>query len=127
MLRRGDLVPHFEVKTLQGELFSYATVWQRKNLVLVTLPATEAGSPATYVPQLTAWIPEFTAHNAECVMTQDPVPGILSPGVIIADRWGEVVFVVATSAIADLPRPQELMDWLAYVQTQCPECEGEVK
>lgn len=127
MLQRGDLIPHVEVRTLQGELFSYATVWQRKNLVLVTLPATEAGSPATYVLRLTAWIPEFAAQNAECVMTQDPVPGILSPGVIIADRWGEVVYVVAKSNVADLPPPQELMDWLAYMQTQCPECEGEVK
>ena len=60
-------------------------------------------------------------------MTQDGVPGIPSPGVIVADRWGEVAYVVATSAVADLPPPQELIDWLAYVQTQCPECEGEVK
>ena len=34
MLQRGDLVPHFTVKTLHGDEFSYATIWQRRNLVL---------------------------------------------------------------------------------------------
>jgi hypothetical protein len=27
MLQRGDLVPHFTVKTLHGDEFRYATIW----------------------------------------------------------------------------------------------------
>jgi hypothetical protein len=41
MLHRGGSVPHFEVKTIGGELFSYSSIWQRKNLVLLAIPAAE--------------------------------------------------------------------------------------
>jgi hypothetical protein len=38
VLQRGDQVPHFEVRTSGAELFRCASIWQRKNLLLVALP-----------------------------------------------------------------------------------------
>jgi hypothetical protein len=26
-----------------------------------------------------------------------------------------------------LPTPEDLLDWIRYVENQCPECEGEAK
>jgi hypothetical protein len=70
MLRRGDLVPHFTVKILQGDEFSYATIWQRRNLVLIALPATDSESARRYVAELATRSAEVIASQADCVITQ---------------------------------------------------------
>ena len=127
MLQRGDSVSHFHVKTLQREEFSYSTIWQRKNLILVTLPDPDSDSARSYVSGLTDRSDEFSRGAAECVITRDSVAGVPGPAALVADRWGEVVYVAATSEVEDLPRADELLDWLDYLQTRCPECEGEAK
>jgi peroxiredoxin len=127
MLQRGDLVPHFEVKTVEGELFSYSTIWQRRHLVLIAIRAAESEVPETNVSELMARKSEFTAKDAECVVTADRVPGIRSPAVVVADRWGEIVHVATTSQVEDLTSPEELLDWVDYLARRCPECEGEAK
>ena len=127
MVQRGDSVPHFEINTVGGELFSYSTIWQRKNLVLVALPAAESEGSGRYISRLMARQSEFSAKNAECVMTRDRVPGITSPGVVVADRWGEIAYVATTSQVEDLMSPEDLLEWLDYLEKRCPECEGEAK
>ena len=127
MLQRGDSVPHFEVTTVGGELFSYSTIWQRKNLVLLCLPAAESESSGAYMSELLARKSEVRAKDAECVVTRDPVAGIASPGIIVADRWGEIAHVAQATHVDDLTSPEDLLDWLDYLEKRCPECEGEAK
>ena len=124
MLQRGDTVRHFEVRSISG-VFRYATVWQRKNLVLVCLPG--AGTDDAYISELTARLPDFRERDTECVITQDGVAGVAAPGVLIADKWGEIVYVEALPTPDRLPDPADLLDWVDYVQRRCPECEGEAK
>ncbi len=127
MLQRGDSVPHFAVRSLEGEPFTYSTIWQHKNLLLVTIPTIDSESTRAYAADVTTRVREFDDQDLECVITRDVVPGIVAPAVVVADRWGEIVFAVETSDVADLPAPQELMEWLNYVSNQGPECEGEAK
>ena len=127
MLQRGDSVPHFDVRTVGGELFSYSTIWQRRNVVLLVLPAAESKSPGNYVSRVLARKSEFTAKDAECVVTAESVPGIQSPAVVVADRWGEIVHFATTPEVDDLTSPDELLDWVDYLERRCPECEGEAK
>ena len=127
MLQRGDLLPHFTVKTLHGDEFSYATIWQRRNLVLIALPVTDSESVRRYVSELAARGAEFADGDADCVITQDRIQEIPSPAVLVADRWGEVVCIAAKSDVRDLPQVEDVLEWLRYVQTRCPECEGESK
>jgi peroxiredoxin len=127
MLQRGDLVPHFEVRNLEGEPFKYSTIWQHKNLLLVTIPTLDSESTSAYALDVTARVRESGDQGVECVVTQDSVPGVSAPAVVVADRWGEIVFAVEKSSFSDLPAPQELMEWLNYVRNQCPECEGEAR
>jgi hypothetical protein len=79
------------------------------------------------VSQLAAQRSEFAGKGAECVVTRDGVPGIQSPAVVVADRWGEVVHVAATSQVGELTSPAELLQWVDYLGRRCPECEGEAR
>ncbi len=127
MLQRGDLIRHFELTNLGGDAVAYSRIWQRQNLVLVTLPASRSEDGfKDYVSQLTALIPAFGPDTA-CVMTRDSVSGIPCPGVVVADRWGEILNVAAAPTVAELPRPHEIVEWVDFVQRQCPECQGEAK
>jgi hypothetical protein len=126
MLQTGDLVPHFTVTTFSGESFDYSDIWQRKNLVLVLLPAESAAS-TKLVDQLTAHMSELTGDDSACVITRDRVSGVPSPGIVVADRWGEIHHVADGKTVDDLPGPDDVIEWLRYVQHQCPECEGEAK
>ena len=127
MLQRGDLLPHFTVTTLHGDEFSYATIWQRRNLVLVALPVTDSESARSYVSELAARGAEFSDCDADCVITQDRVQAIPSPAVLVADQWGEIIYIAAKSDIRELPQVEEVLEWLRYVESRCPECEGESK
>jgi hypothetical protein len=127
LIERGDLIPHFEVRTIAGSPVAYSTVWQHRNLVLVTMPSGRSAAGDAYVAELSARLPEFRVLEAECVVTADPIAGIQSPSVVIADRWGEVMFVQTANDVAGLPAVQELLDWVNFVQFRCPECEGEAK
>ena len=126
MLQPGDLIPHFEVTTVGGERIAYATMWQRRNLVLVTLSDPDSDASRNYVSELCNRIWQFRAQNTELVMTPEQVPGIPHPGAVVADKWGEIIDVRAAAA-AGLPSAEDLLEWINYVETRCPECEGEVK
>lgn len=124
MLQRGDSVPHFTVRTVDGDVFDYSTIWQRKNLLLVRLPNTTTDNGAL-VSDLRASATEFRALETQCVVTRADVSGLPAPGLLIADRWGEIVHVVAGSESAQSPKTEDLLGWLEHVQRRCPECEGE--
>src|SRR5262245_60157417 len=124
-LQRGDQVPHMEVRTLGGGVFSYTTTWQRKNFVLVAIP--EAAAPSSYISELSARAQDFADLEGVFVVTHDDVHGLPAPGVLVADRWGEIAHVAIVPLVSDLPTASELLGWLDYVQRRCPECEGEAK
>ena len=125
MLRTGDLVPHFTVTTLSGESFDYSDIWQRKNLVLVLLPHADSAATTKFVDRLTAPMSELTGDDSAWVITRDSVSGVQSPGIVVADRWGEIHHIADGKTVDDLPGPDDVIEWLRYVQHQCPECEGE--
>jgi hypothetical protein len=125
-LHPGDQVPHFEVTTISGRRVAYGQLWQLKNLVLVALPRATSAAADGYVSALAARAPEFERHEAACIVTRESIerfPG----GVLVADRWGEIAHLAAASDVTDLPAPDELIEWLGYLQLRCPECEGEAR
>ena len=125
MWQRGDRVPHFEVATLPGERVSYATIWQQKNLLLVLLPEVPDAGEETYVRNLNAAATTFT--DTACVITRDPIGDVPAPAVVVADKWGEVIHATAAASVGELPSAEDLLDWIEYVRSKCPECEGEAK
>ena len=126
-LRRGDLIDQFEVTTVDGSRFTYASVWQHKNLVLIALPDRDCVTGRSYESAVHDRMAEFNARNTACVVTREPVPGLPRPGALVADRWGEILFVRSPADLAGLPSVAELADWIDYAEIRCPECEGEAK
>jgi hypothetical protein len=119
-----EAVPHFDVADIHGTRVSYATIWQRKHLVLVVL---KPGDEPHYVTRLGAVERELADLQTRLVITRESVAGIDAPGVIVADRWGEVAFARSAPTAGDLPDPAELVEWAQHLQHKCPECEGEAR
>lgn len=118
-----DRVPHFTARTLTGDPVSYASLWQHRQLVLVTLPSGR-GEGERYAREVREAFADATDDIA-LVLTRDEVPGIPAPGAVIADRWGEIIHAVRADSVERLPPAQELRDWAEHVRQRCPECEGE--
>jgi peroxiredoxin len=117
----GDQVPHFRITAMDGRTIDYSTIWQSRNLVLVSVPAGTNASPALNHLQT------LSLEDTALVVTREPVPGVVAPSVIIADRWGEVMHVATASDPDQLPDRDEITAWIEHVRQRCPECEGEVK
>jgi hypothetical protein len=103
-----------------------SAIWQRKPLVLVTLPD-DGPSSHSYAEQLMGKCRGAHDDDTAWLVTPERIPGLPSPGAIVADRWGEVMHVAQASNVAELPVPDELVEWADYVQHRCPECEGEAR
>ena len=120
----GQRVPHFAVRTVDGSVFRYATIWQRQQLLLVALPASGAADYARDLGNLAA---ACYQRDSVCVITREAIDGLRAPAAVIADRWGEIAHVAAAADASGLPAPAELLDWLEHVMHRCPECEGEAR
>jgi hypothetical protein len=123
MLQRGDLVPHFNVRSIDGRAMAYSSIWQRRNLVLISL-----ASHACVTDGYAACIAAASQDDQETVwiVTEDAVDGVPHPGVVVSDRWGEIVHIASASQDG-LPNVDELLEWVSFTRMRCPECEGETK
>lgn len=122
-----DLLPMVTVThAVDGSLVRYQDVWQRKNLLLVMAPENDPTS-AQYAKALIDSSTIVAAEDTTLVVTANTIPGVPSPGVLVADRWGEIYYVTSADRTADLPTARELAEWLRYVHNECPECQGEAR
>jgi hypothetical protein len=127
MLAKGDAVPHFDVRDLDGRTVRYADIWQRRQLVLVALPGAADDVGRAYAAHVAARLAAPGAPDTAVVVTADSVPSVPAPAVIVADRWGEVYFAAGGAEARDLPAPGEVVEWATFVAHECPECQGEAK
>lgn len=112
--RVGDSMPHFTAMTISGERFAYASVWQHKPLVLIVLDR-GSGLDESIALRLSA------LPGTATVVTHESVAGVSAPAAVIADQWGEIVWLAAwaNAAIDDIEATVD------HLRNRCPECEGE--
>ncbi len=116
-------VPHFEVTTVDGTRVRYADIWQRRNLVFVALDRNGAAASREFARQLQQRAAEFARADTALVISEQPVEGLPSPGVAVADRWGEVIYTRNWGDRDASPvAVDELLEWITFVREQCPEC-----
>ena len=125
-IRAHDLMPMFTAATGDGTVVRYEDIWQRKNLLLICLLHDDPTASA-YATSLSVLEPTLAAYDAALLITTTRMEDVASPGVVVADRWGEVYYVQAADRASDLPAPDELIDWLRFVRNECPECHGETR
>lgn len=53
-----------------------------------------------------------------------PAPPSPAAWLAVVDEWGEVFHTVEVGPDHAFPGPSELADWVRFLATQCPECEG---
>jgi hypothetical protein len=122
-----DLMPMFVATgSPDGTVVRYEEIWQRKNVLLVSLSENDPTSDA-YRTSLSGLERDLAEYDAVLVVTKTRIEGVPIPGVVVADRWGEVYYVQGAGRAAGLPAPDELREWLQYVRNECPECEGETR
>jgi hypothetical protein len=121
---RLGYVPHFDVITLGGQRVRYQEIWQRRNLVLVMVSPQEREAGALCASQLKNRQAEFEEAETTVIVTADVVPGLSAPRVVIADRWGEILYNESPpdGDVSRLPAVDELLSWVRFVRIQCPEC-----
>jgi hypothetical protein len=121
-----DAMPMFTATGVDGSLFRYEDIWQRKSLLLVSLRSDDPGAPA-YATSIGALEPALAGLDAALVVTTMRIENVPSIGVVVADRWGEVYYVQEAGPASGLPSPAELLEWLRFVRNECPECQGETR
>src|SRR5687767_102180 len=98
-----DLIPTFTARNVvDGGLVHYESVWQRKNLVLVTVPSDDPTAPS-YMASIIASTPSLMSHDTALIVTTNQIAAVQFPGVLVADRWGEIYYIKGASRAADLP------------------------
>lgn len=127
MLARGDRFPHLSIEQIDGTTFLYGDIWQRRNLVLISLAGDDRERDAAYLARLAVHDAAFRAYETAVVATRDRIAGLPAPAALVADRWGEIVAVETARDVTALPAPGDLLEWIRFVAHACPECEGEAR
>jgi hypothetical protein len=127
VLQSGDLVRGLTVTRTDGSRWEYDSISQRRNLLLVVLPREPEPAGDRFAAEVLENRAEWDAMDTACVITRDAVAGVPAPGVLIADRWGEVFLVAPAADVSELPPIADLVAWVRSMEQKCPECEGEAR
>lgn len=112
-------VPHFVVTQLDGRVVRYVDgIWQHRHLVFVSLPRDDRDADI-YAASLTEQADRFAASGAVLVVTHDTIGGLGCPGVLIADRYGEIRHAEQQARVRDLISATGIQEWLTFISVQC--------
>src|SRR5688572_6083934 len=89
----------------EGALVDYHDVWQKMNLVLVTL-ADDDPTAEAYAMSLSVLGPVIASQEVGFIVTSSHIEEVASPGVVVADRCGQVYYVSYSNRASELPGPR---------------------
>jgi hypothetical protein len=123
ILNQRDILPQFEASTVDGSTFRYADLWQHRNLVLIAPPDPLPSGAGRYFEALRARLADLRPDDSTLAVLA-PDAGIVGrPTMAICDRWGEVITVIPLEPdVSAWPPVVEVMDWVNFVRSVCPEC-----
>ncbi len=117
---RGSILRDTSAVTFDGARVYLSDFRGHRNIVLIFADAATApllrdlGSANSELSEEQATVLSATDEQARQAY------GVKQGAVFIADRWGEVYFV-ATIPPERLPGVAEILDWLRFINSQCPE------
>jgi len=142
---RGRCLPDVEVVTIGGVRKRLSDFKGRKNLLVILTGEDGAGLPAAMAtaaadinrneghvivilpypsPEALRWPFDVVADPDGTIRRKFSSADSREPclSVFTTDRWGEVVFACQTGRGDPAPGAADLLDWLRFVDQQCPEC-----
>lgn len=125
----GSRLPHVVLTTRAGDTFTYTDVWQRKQLLLVLLPAAATPHWTELETRLEEARQRLRVMETVLVMSSNAVAGFEPPLALVADRWGEIIHAAGLGIQNDraMPDADTLLAWVEATLHRCPECEGEAR
>jgi hypothetical protein len=147
----GDRLPDVTLPRRGGEGSVELRRRGREGRVVVCVHGPACAACREYVSRLAELAPAVAEWDGKVVLVEeDPTsadgpgfdaagfeetfdPGVLrerigrsAPAVLIADQWGQLFAVEGAETGHDFViQPDEVVDWLRFLATSCPECEGE--
>lgn len=149
-MRLGDKVPLFYLPSSGGGQSGPAATRSKYNLVLAFLP--DGPEAAAYLQGIVRLYSEILRNdarviavlNADLDTTRRATEALELPftllsdengaatarilgqdsraALIAADRYGIIYFAETAPMIDGLPAPATILDWLDFIEIQCPEC-----
>jgi hypothetical protein len=129
-----------------GDSIRISDFRHRQNLVVLFTGESGFGRLSDLVKALSARYAEFRAEEAEILVVVAPSAGsqaglgaglpfpvarpqaggqdreqLAGPGITVLDRYGEVYAAYRPEGDAALPMVDELLEWLRFIELQCPE------
>lgn len=150
--RRGETFPGFTLPAIDGSLVLVESYRGRSNLVVVFAADTIGERPVTtLLEELLARTAELDFESAQVLVavTSSHVPdrrvmrfptllddgghihravgatdaaGRPAPAVFVTDRFREIFAAYLPGRGPRLPSAQEILEWLVFINIQCPEC-----
>ncbi len=103
--------------TLQ-ELATHVDAFSQEETALLAIGPDQASENLQLTDQQGYRFP-FLSDPTGQIITQQ---GLATPSLIIADRWGEIWAAWAGGTNHQLPSSQDILQWLVFIESQCPEC-----
>lgn len=130
ILERGMLLRDVGARTLDGKLVQVSDFRGRRNLILIFAGA--AGEESALVNELRRRSEDLREEEAAVLIAEDgpdarrlygaaTARGELAPAVYVSDRYGEIFFTARGEPGQALPGAGELLEWVRFVNSQCPE------
>ena len=148
-LRKGGTAPPFQLPSTQGGMYGPGALRSKYNMVLAFLDDTPGG--IAYLRELARLHPDILAESGRLMAVVPvsldaahtlalreglPFPLLADEGgsvaermlgaekqsaLCVADRFGEIYFLEAAPTSGALPPARSALDWLGYIEVQCPE------
>ena len=149
---RGQLLPDFVLTSSEGEPTQISDYRGRSNLVLALADEPDGGYLGEMARRHAEFLEEEAKvaaifqcswKRARLIKDQQQLPflvladgdgtvyrslgaltpaGKLAPAVYITDRFGETFAAYRTADGQPVPSTDELLEWLRFINRQCPEC-----
>jgi hypothetical protein len=119
----GDLISPFDGEAIDGHRLPYEEVWQRRNVVLFVLSPSARAEASAYLSDVDARLSQLRPNDTSLVISHQTIAGMPRDGLVITDRWGEIVHVrELTSRPQEWPSVDDIVEWVEFVRMKCPEC-----
>lgn len=110
-------MPHFVVRTTEGTTVDYRSIWQRDQLLLICLDQSAASDPLLRLAwDLAARGKDLSVVETSLVVTREPIAGLPCPGLVLADRYGEIFWTREPGGVTDA---DDVIDTLRVMQSRC--------